>query len=260
MRRREFITLLGGSVLAWPLATRAQRAAMPVIGYLDLGSPDTSAPFVAAFRRGLSETGYVEGRNVTIEYRWGDGRNDRLPDLAADLVGRQVTVIATPGSTAAALAAKAATTTIPIVFTIGADPVAAGLVRTLNRPGGNATGVTTLNVAVGQKRLELLHEVIPTAKVVAFLVNPATPALAEPLSRDAQAAARALGLQLHILHASTNGEIEAAFAALPQTQAGGLAIGSDFFSIPGGNNSPYWRSVTPSRQSINIANSLPPVD
>jgi putative tryptophan/tyrosine transport system substrate-binding protein len=229
MRRREFISLVGGTTLTWPLAARAQQPAMPVIGYLDLGSPITSAPFLEAFRRGLSETGYVEGNNVTIEYRWADGQNDRLPDLAADLARRQVAVIAAPSSTLAALAAKGATTTIPIVFAIGADPVAAGVVASLNRPGGNATGVTTLNVEVGPKRLELLHQVVPTASSIALLVNPTNPALAEPLSRDALAAARALRLQLHLLHASTDGEIEAAFAALPQLYAGGLAIGADAF-------------------------------
>jgi putative tryptophan/tyrosine transport system substrate-binding protein len=229
MRRREFISLVGGTALTWPLAASAQQSALPVVGYLDLGSPIRSASFLEAFRKGLSETGYVEGKNVTIEYRWADGQNDRLPDLAADLVRRQVAVIATPSSTVAALAAKRATTTIPIIFAIGADPVAAGLVASLNRPGGNATGVTTLNVEVGPKRLELLHEVVPTASTVALLVNPTNPALAEPLSRDALAAARALGLQLHILHASTEGEIEAAFAALRQVHAGGLAIGADAF-------------------------------
>ena len=229
MRRREFITLFGGATLSWPLAARAQQQAMPVVGYLDLGSSIGSAPFLAAFRRGLSETGYVEGKNVAIEYRWADGQNDRLPDLAADLVRQRVTVIAAPGTTLGALAAKAATTTIPIVFTIGADPVAAGLVPSLNRPGGNITGVATLNVEVGPKRLELLHEVVPTASSVALLVNPTNRVLAEPLSRDALAAARALGLQLHILHASTDGEIEAAFAGLRQLHAAGLAIGADAF-------------------------------
>jgi putative ABC transport system substrate-binding protein len=229
IRRREFIVTLGGAALAWPLAARAQQPAVPVIGYLDAGSPTGSANFVAAFREGLSKAGHFEGSNIKIEYRWADGHNDQLPELAADLVRRQVTVIATPGSTAAALAAKAATTTIPIIFTIGADPVAAGLVPTLNRPGGNVTGVATLNQEVGPKRLELLHEVIPSAHIVALLVNPTNPVITEPLSRDAQAAARALGLRLHVLHASGESEIEAAFAALHGLQAGGLVIGSDQF-------------------------------
>jgi len=200
-----------------------------VIGYLDVGSPEGSAPIVTAFRKGLARTGQVEGRNVTIEYRWADGRNDRLPELAADLVRQKVTVIATPGSTAAALAAKATTTTTPIIFAIGADPVAAGLVPTLNRPGGNVTGVATLNAEVGPKRLELLHQIIPAASVFALLTNPTNPVISEPLSRDAQASARTLGIRLHILHASSDGEIEAAFAALHGLKAGGVVIGSDQF-------------------------------
>jgi putative tryptophan/tyrosine transport system substrate-binding protein len=229
IQRREFITLLGGAA-AWPLAARAQQEALPVVGYLDVGSLIGSAHFVAAFREGLSKTGHFEGSNITIEYRWADGHYDRLQELANDLVRRQVAVIATPASTAAALAAKAATTTIPIIFTIGADPVAAGLVTTLNRPGGNVTGVSLLTVEVGPKRLELLHEVIPSARVLALLVNPDNaPVLTEALSRDAQAASRALGVQLHVLHASNDGEIEAAFATLQGLQAGGLVIGSDAF-------------------------------
>jgi putative tryptophan/tyrosine transport system substrate-binding protein len=229
MRRRDFIKVIAGSGAAWPLGVHAQPAAMPVIGYLDVGSPDGSAPIVAAFHRGLARTGQVEGKNVAIEYRWADGHNDRLPELAADLVRQKVTVIATPGSTAAALAAKATTTTIPIIFAIGADPVAAGLVPTLNRPGGNVTGVATLNAEVGPKRLELLHQVIPAAGIVALLINPTNPTISEPLSRDAQTAARTLGIQLHVLRASSDGEIEAAFATLRGLQAGGLVIGSDQF-------------------------------
>ena len=228
MRRREFMRLAGGSAAAWPLAALAQQA-LPVIGYLDVGSADGSAPITAAFRRGLAQTGQVVGGNVAIKYRWADGHNDRLPELAADLVQQKVTVIATPGSTAAALAAKATTTTIPIIFAIGAEPVAAGLVPTLNRPGGNVTGVATLNAEVGPKRLELLHQVIPAASNVALLVNPTNPVISEPLSRDAQAAAGTLGIRLRILKASTDGEIEAAFAALHGLQVGGLVIGSDQF-------------------------------
>jgi putative ABC transport system substrate-binding protein len=227
--RRELLVALGGAAASWPLAARAQQTAMPVVGYLDMGSLTGSAHFVAAFREGLSKAGHFEGRNITIEYRWADGHSDRLRELATDLVRQQVAVIATLGSTAAALAAKAATTTIPIIFTIGADPVAAGLVTTLNRPGGNVTGVSTLNVEVGPKRLELLHEVIPSARVLALLANPTNPVVTEPLSRDSQAAARALGLQLHILHASNDSEIEAAFATLNGLQAGGLVIGPDSF-------------------------------
>lgn len=229
MRRRDFIKVIAGSAVAWPFATHAQQAATPVIGYLDVGSSDGSAPIVAAFRKGLARTGQVEGRNVTIEYRWADGRNDRLPELAADLVRQKVTVIATPGSTAAALAAKATTTTTPIIFATGADPVAAGLISTLNRPGGNVTGVATLNAEVGPKRLELLHQIIPAASVFALLANPTNPVISEPLSRDAQASARTLGIRLHILHASNDGEIEAAFAALHGLAAGGVVIGSDQF-------------------------------
>jgi len=229
MRRRKFIKLIGSAAVAWPVVARAQQPTLPMIGFLNGGSPDGSAHFVEAFRRGLSETGHVEGRNVTIEYRWADGRYDRLPELAADLVRRQVTVIAAPGSTAGALAAKAATTTIPIVFAMGIDPVAAGLVHALNRPGGNVTGVSTLNVEVGPKRLELLHEVVPTATIVALLVNPTNPGNAEVLLRDAQATASALGLRVHALNAKTEGEMEAAFAALRQLKAGALVIGPDQF-------------------------------
>jgi putative ABC transport system substrate-binding protein len=229
MRRRDFIKVIGVGAAMWPVVARAQQSTMPVIGYLDVGSPDGSAPIVAAFRRGLAQTGQVEGSNVAIVYRWADGHTDRLPELAADLVRQKVTVIATPGSTAAALAAKAKTTTIPIIFATGADPVAAGLVPTLNRPGGNVTGVATLNAEVGPKRLELMHQVIPAAGNVALLINPTNPAISEPLSRDAQAAARTLGMRLHVLRASNDGEIEAAFAALHGLQVGGLVIGSDQF-------------------------------
>jgi putative ABC transport system substrate-binding protein len=177
----------------------------------------------------LARTGQVEGRNVAIEYRWADGHNDRLPELAADLVRHKVSVIATPGSTAAAVAAKATTATIPIIFAIGTDPVAAGLVAALNRPGGNVTGIVTLNAVVGPKRLELLNQVIPAANIVALLINPTNPVLSEPLLRDTQAAARKLGIQLHVVRASSDGEIEAAFAALHELKVSGLVIGSDQF-------------------------------
>ena len=202
---------------------------MPVIGFLGTISPDRWASRLHAFRQGLSETGYVEGRNVGIEYRWAEGQNDRLPALAADLVRRQVRVIATPESTPAAFAAKAATTTIPIVFSVGVDPVAVGLVASLNRPGGNLTGVTNLNAEILPKRLELMHELVPTATTIALLVNPSNPLVAETESRDAQTAARTLGLQLHVLHASTDRDFDTVFASLAQMRAVALVINTDVF-------------------------------
>jgi putative ABC transport system substrate-binding protein len=226
MRRREFITLLGGAA-TWPLGARAQQTVMPVIGYVGTGSPESDAFRLPSFHQGLSESGYIEGRNVAIEYRWAEGENDRLPALMADLVRRRVTVIAVPASTPGALAAKQATSTIPIVFYIGLDPVELGLVASLNRPGGNLTGVTGWNVAVGPKRLELLHELVPTATVMALLVNPTSPDLANADTKEQQGAARTLGLQLHVLHASTEGDFDAVFASLIQLRAGGLVIGTD---------------------------------
>jgi putative tryptophan/tyrosine transport system substrate-binding protein len=225
MRRRDFITLLGGVGAAWPLAARAQQPAMPVIGFLNGASADTFPNMVVAFRLGLKEAGYVEGRDVAIEFRWADGQYDRLPALAADLVRRRVTVIAANGP--AALPAKAATTTIPIVFRIGGDPIKLGLVGSLNRPGGNLTGVTALSTELGPKRLELLHELVPTAASIAVLIN-STSDSAEVL-RNLQAAARTLGLQLHVLNASTEREIDVAFAALGQMRVGGLVIAADPF-------------------------------
>jgi putative ABC transport system substrate-binding protein len=227
MRRRELITVLGGAAFAWPLPLRAQQPAMPVVGFLQ-AAPDASR--LRAFRQGLSEAGYVEGRNVAIEHRGLDDQYERLPMLVADLVRRRVTVIVTAGGIAAALAAKAATTTIPIVFSVGVDPVEAGLVASLNRPGGNLTGVTSMNVELGPKRLQLLHELAPLATVVALLVNPTNPN-AGTLSKDLQAAARTLGLQLHVLGASTERDIDAVFASLTQLRAGGLVIGTDGFFI-----------------------------
>jgi putative ABC transport system substrate-binding protein len=230
LKRREFIALLGGSAAAWPLAARAQRP-MPLIGYLGSESADLSAGRLAAFREGLIEAGYAEGNNVTIECRWARGQNDRLPALAADLVRRQVSVIATIGSTPAALAAKAASTTIPIVFQVGSDPVEVGLVASLARPGGNVTGVTNLNIELGPKRLELLHELVPTATVVGLLVNPTSPDLTESSVKDLQAAARALGLQLQVLHASSERDFDTVFTTLHQLQVQALVIGPDAFFI-----------------------------
>jgi putative tryptophan/tyrosine transport system substrate-binding protein len=227
MRRREFITLLGGAATTWPLATRAQQ--MPVIGYLGTGSPESDAARVNAVRVGLKEAGYVEGHNVAIEFRWGQGQNDRLPALVADLVRRQVAVIVTLGSTPATLAAKEATTTIPVVFSVGVDPVAAGLVASMNRPGGNITGVSFLTSLLGPKLLELLHETVPTALNIPLLVNPTSPTFAETLSKDAHAAARALGLELYVLHASTEGDFDTVFSTLAQLRADALVIGGDAF-------------------------------
>jgi ABC-type uncharacterized transport system substrate-binding protein len=223
LKRRDFITLLGGAVTAWPLAARAQQPVMPVVGFLNVASADGRRPSAAAFRQGLQESGYVEGQNVTIEYRWAEGRTDRLPDMAADLVHRKVTVIAAT-TAPAALAAKAATGTIPIVFETAGDPVQLGLVARLNRPGGNITGVTSLIVETAPKRLELLHELIPTARVMALLVNPAEPALATPEIRALQV--NPLGLDLHVLNASTESDFDGVFANLIQLRAGGLVIGT----------------------------------
>jgi putative tryptophan/tyrosine transport system substrate-binding protein len=228
MRRRDFITGIAGSAAAWPLAARAQQAAMPVIGFLNSTSPEAFSHLVVAFRQGLGEIGYVEGQNVAIEYRWADGQYDRLPALAADLVRRQVAVIASIGGTPAALAAKAATTTIPIVFQLGIDPVAVGLVTSLSRPGGNLTGVTSLGAELAPKQLEVLHELIPAATSLALLVNPATP-VAATVARSVQAAASTLGLELHVLHASADRDFDAMFTTLARLGAGGLVISTDSF-------------------------------
>jgi len=227
MRRREFITLVGGAAAMWPLTARAQQPTMPVIGFLSPATADDlHGDRINAFRQGLSDTGFVEGQNVAIEYRWAENKNNQLPALAADLVSRQVAVIAVPLSTPGALAAKAATTTIPIVFYVGADPVALGLVASLARPSGNITGVTSLSVEVGAKRLELLHELLPNVDIIGLLVNPTSP-LAEIETRNEQAAAGKLGLKLHVLHASAESDFDGVFATLPQLRAGALIIGPD---------------------------------
>jgi putative ABC transport system substrate-binding protein len=229
MRRREFITLLGGAAAAWPLAARAQQPAMPVIGFLSSTSPHLYEHRLRPFGQGLKEAGYVDGQNVEIDYRWAEGQHDRLPALAAQLVQRRVAVIVAAGGTPSAVAAKAATATIPIVFGVAVDPVGVGLVASLSRPGGNVTGVTNLNVEVGPKRLELLRELLPSVTVIAVLVNPASPAIADPFVRGMQAAARTLGLQLHVLHASTERDFDTVFATLAQLRAGALVLGPDIF-------------------------------
>jgi putative ABC transport system substrate-binding protein len=229
MKRREFITLAGGAAVAWPLVARAQQQ-MPVIGYLGGASPDAWADRLKAFRQGLSESGFVEGRNVAIEYRWADSKYERLQELAADLVRRNVNIIVTPASAPAALAAQAATKTIPIVFETGADPVAIKLVASLNRPGGNITGVTATSFALGPKRLEVLREAVPSTKLIAVLVNPAAGDIAERQKQDLQAAALIMGLELLVLQAGADRDLDAAFSTLVQQRAGGLVIIPEVFS------------------------------
>jgi putative ABC transport system substrate-binding protein len=230
MRRRDFIKVIGGSaVTAWPFAARAQQPTMPVVGFLNAAAPHDYKREQAAFLKGLGEAGYVEGQNVTIEYRWAEGNNDRLPALVADLIGRQVAVIAAT-STPAALAAKAATASVPIVFEIGSDPVQLGLVSNLNRPGGNVTGVTQTNVEMAPKRLQVLHELLPAARVMAFLVNPANAATTETTTREMSAAARTLGVELHVLNANIARDVEAAFTKAVGLRAGGMVVsGGPFF-------------------------------
>jgi putative tryptophan/tyrosine transport system substrate-binding protein len=230
MKRRDFITLVGGAAVAWPLTARAQQPAMPVVGFLNAGSADGSARSAAAFRKGLGETGYIEGQTVTIESHWLEGRYDRLPTLMADLVRRRVAVIATPGSNAATLAAQAATTTIPIVFGVADDPVKLGLVASLARPGGNTTGINFFAQEVNAKRLGLLHDLVPKAVRVALLINPTNATSAETTSRDVQEAARSIGLQIHVLlNAGTSREIDAAFATLARERPDALFVASDGF-------------------------------
>jgi putative ABC transport system substrate-binding protein len=229
MRRREFITLVGGAV-GWPLIAHAQESATPVIGFLNGASPEVYAPYVAAFRQGLKEAGYIDGQNVAIEYRWAEGHYERLPALAADFVRRRVSVIAAT-STPTNLVAKAATSTIPIVFTTAGDPVKLGLVASLSRPGGNVTGVTQLTGEIVPKRLEFLHELVPAGTVMALLVNPADPALAESALEETKSAARKLGLELHILHAGTECDFDTVFEKLMQLRASGLVISPGAFFI-----------------------------
>src|SRR5262245_19359087 len=228
MRRREFIKVIAASAATWPIAARAQQAAMPVVGFINGASAQNRTRHLAAFLKGLSESGYVDGHNVAVEYRWAENQNDRLPAMAADLVRRQVAVIAATG-TPPALAAKSATTTIPIIFELGSDPVQLGLVSSLSRPGGNVTGVTQLGIVVAPKRLELLHELLPTARVMALLVDPTDPINAKTTVNEVSAAAHSYGLQLHVLNASNESDFTGVFAKLIQLGAGGLVVGGGSF-------------------------------
>jgi putative ABC transport system substrate-binding protein len=246
VKRRQFITMAGGAA-AWPVMARAQQP-MPVIGFLSSRGSGDDPHLVAAVRQGLKDTGYVEGQNVAIEYRFAENQNDRLPALAADLVRRRVAVI-TAGPTPPAIAAKAATTTIPIVFEVATDPVALGLVASLNRPGGNVTGVTNLGVEIAPKRLEMLRELLPTASNIAFLINPTSPSVAETLLRDSQTAAGTLGLHLHVLHASSERDLETTFAEMVRLRADALVIGSD----------PFFTARSEQLGALTVRHSLPAV-
>jgi putative ABC transport system substrate-binding protein len=230
MRRREFITLLGGAAASWPLIALAQQPSMPVIGFLSARSPAEAASVLGAFRQGLGETGYFEGKNVIIEYRWAEGRYDRLPALAAELIGRQVAVIAATGGEPSPLAAQAATRTIPIVFTLGGDPVEAGLVDSFNRPGGNLTGTTIMGVELGPKLLDILRQLIPSATTIAILVNPAFQ-LTSAEVRNVQDAAHTVGIRVSVLNASTEAEIDTAFTTIVQQKADALIVGTDPFLL-----------------------------
>lgn len=229
MKRREFITLLGGTAATWPVAVRAQQSVLPVVGFINGGSADNSARFAAAFRKGLNETGYVEGQNVTVEYHWLEGRFDRVAVLVADLVRRQVAVIATPATASAALAAKAATKTIPVVFSVPEDPVQLGLVANIAQPGGNVTGINYFSSEVVAKRLRLLHDLVPKAVRIAVIVNPANTSNTETTLREVQKAAATIGLQTQIYNATTISEIDAAFATLASERPDALFIGGDAF-------------------------------
>ncbi len=228
MRRREFMTLLGSAAAAWPLTAAAQKATMPVVGFLSARSPGESVDMVAAFRRGLRQTGFVEGLNLSIAFRWAEGRYDRLPTLAAELVGLRPAVIFAAGGPPSALAAKKATSTIPVVFVAGGDPVRLGLIASFNHPGGNVTGIHMFSAALEPKKLELLHELVPKARVICALVNPTNPSAAI-VSKDLEAAARAMGLQLHIVHASTEQDLDAVFAGWAKLRVDGLVVTSEGF-------------------------------
>ena len=230
MKRREFMALMGGAAVLWPLGTRAQQPAMPVIGWLSARSPAEAASVLQAFRQGLGQVGYFEGKNVTIEYRWAEGRYDRLPALAAELVSRQVTVIAATGGEVSPLAAKAATTTIPIVCTLGGDPVETGLVASLNRPGGNLTGTTIMALEMASKRLDLARQLVPNATVIAMLINPTFPT-ASAEAREVQNAAHSLGIDINLLNASTESQIDVAFTNIVEQKNGALIIGTDPFLV-----------------------------
>lgn len=247
MRRRELITLIGGAAV-WPLAARAQRPATPTIGFLNSASPNLFASRVSAFHQGLKEIGYIEGQNVAIDYRWAEGQYDRLPGLAADLVRRQVSVIAATGGIPSALAAKASTATIPIVFVAGSDPVKFGVVTNLNRPGGNITGLTAFTSELVPKRLQLIHEMVPTATIIALLVNPTNP-IAEAVTSEVQVAASALGLQLHVLQASAEGDLNSVFATLVQLRATALAIVTDT----------YFDSASERLATLTVRNAVPAI-
>jgi ABC-type uncharacterized transport system substrate-binding protein len=246
MRRREFITALGVAA-TWPFAARAQQPVMPVIGFLGSESPDLYADRLRAFSEGLNEAGFGDGRNVAIEYRWAESQYDRLPALAADLVRRQVTVVVAT-TTPATLSAKAATTTIPIIFLTGTDPVEVGIVTSLSRPGGNMTGVANLTVETAAKQLELLHELVPVATVIAVLVNPANPIYAETLTKNFQAAARAIGQQIRVVSAGTESDIDTAFSGLAQQGVGALVVANDAFF----NSRPNQLAVAAARQSVPV--------
>jgi putative ABC transport system substrate-binding protein len=247
VKRREFITLVGGTALAWPVVARAQQSAMPVIGFLGTRASGEDPQLLAAVRQGLKEAGYVEGQNVAMEYRFAENQYDRLPALAADLVRRRVAVIVANGR--AAQAAKEATATIPIAFVAGFDPVEVRLVASMNRPGGNITGVSILDVELGPKRLQLLHELIPTATIMAALVNPSDPARADITSKELQAAAHSLGLQLHVLHASTDRDFDTVFARMVELRAGGLVIGGE----------PFFNSRSEQLGALTIRHAVPTV-
>ena len=255
MQRRRFIALLGGAAATWPLAARAQQPSLPTIGFLGSASSDESTIRLRAFRQGLKDGGYVEGQNVAVEYRWADDHYNRLPALAAELVHRQVNVIVAGGGTPAAMAAKAATTTIPIVFATANDPVDVGFVASLDKPGGNITGVTNLNVEMGPKRLELLRELLPTATKIAVLVNPSSPALGDRFLQSLQPAARVLGIELRVLHASTIRDFDTVFAAMARHGPARFSYAPTFFSTPRSNISPRWEFGTQCRLSTTTTHS-----